>query len=100
MARIVSKQNLNTVLLTTTRKNNNYMLFDKFAYLVRAQRLINIKYEGLQVDHQGNVVYQPAVTVHDQLKMFESDKARLRRQLLETKSSFDQKLRTDSERKI
>ena len=31
-----SKENLNSVLLTTTRRKNNYELFDKFAYLTRA----------------------------------------------------------------
>ena len=32
MQRIVSKQNLNTVIETTLRKKNNNKLFDKFWY--------------------------------------------------------------------
>jgi len=45
--RKLSKENLNTVLETTTRKKNNYKLFDKFAYLTRARKFNSLEYEGL-----------------------------------------------------
>ena len=61
-----SKENLNTVILTTTRQKNNYELFDKFAYLTRAQRLQEMSYEGLLVDAFGLV--QPQHAEQQQLK--------------------------------
>lgn len=55
--RKLSKENLNTVLQTTTRKQN-FGLFDKFAYLTRAARLNATQYDGLLVDSQGLVQFQ------------------------------------------
>lgn len=55
--RKLSKQNLNTVLETTTRTKNNYKLFDKFAYLTRAKKFDRINYEGLQTDSMGLVCF-------------------------------------------
>jgi hypothetical protein len=55
--RKLSKENLNTVLETTTRVRNNYKLFDKFSYLTRGQRFQKLEFDGLQVDAQGLVVY-------------------------------------------
>ena len=71
--------NLNTVLETTTRKKNNYKLFDKFAYITRAERFKALPYEGLQVDRKGLVCFQ--IAEQQQLKMLEIDKAKLKREL-------------------
>ena len=53
--RILSKQNLNTVIETTLRKKNNNKLFDKFWYQTREQKFISEKYDGLFVDNINNV---------------------------------------------
>ena len=50
MPRIVSKQNLNTVIETTLRKKNNNKLFDKFWYQTREEKFLKLIYDGLHVD--------------------------------------------------
>lgn len=46
MQRILSKQNLNTVIETTLRKKNNNKLFDKFWYQTREEKIYQMNYEG------------------------------------------------------
>ena len=77
----MSKQNLNTVLETTTRVRNNYRLFDKFSYLTRGQRFQKLEFDGLQVYVHGLVVYQQALTEDKQLKMLELEKTKLRKEV-------------------
>ena len=55
ISRIVSKQNLNTVIETNTRKKNNNQLFDKFWYQTREKRAQSQNYDGLYVDSAGQV---------------------------------------------
>ena len=55
IARILSKQNLNTVIETTLRKKNNNKLFDKFWYQRREDKFRQQAYDGLFVDSLGNV---------------------------------------------
>ena len=55
MQRILSKQNLNTVIETTLRKKNNNKLFDKFWYQTREEKIYQMNYEGFQTDILGNV---------------------------------------------
>ena len=57
MARILSKQNLNTVIETTLRKKNNNKLFDKFWYQTREEKFLKLMYDGLYVDVLGHVAY-------------------------------------------
>ena len=55
ISRIISKENLNTVIKTNTRKKNNNQLFDKFWYQTREKRALSQNYEGLYVDSAGQV---------------------------------------------
>ena len=55
ISRIISKENLNTVIETNTRKKNNNQLFDKFWYQTREKRALSQNYEGLYVDSAGQV---------------------------------------------
>lgn len=49
MPRHISKRNLN-IVIETFQKKKNYALFDKFWYLKRSERFIDLNYEGLNVD--------------------------------------------------
>lgn len=57
MMRIVSKQNLNTVIETTLRKKNNNKMFDKFWYQTREEKFIKQPYDGLYVDQINMVAF-------------------------------------------
>ena len=49
MLRHISKRNLN-IVIETFQKKKNYALFDKFWYLKRSERFVELVYEGLNVD--------------------------------------------------
>ena len=53
ISRIISKENLNTVIETNTRKKNNNQLFDKFWYQTREKKSQSQIYDGLYVDSGG-----------------------------------------------
>lgn len=55
MRRILSKENLNTVIETTLRKKNNNKLFDKVWYQTREEKFLKLNYNGLVVDSIGTV---------------------------------------------
>ena len=73
MERKVCKDNLNKVLLTTTRLRSNNKLFDKFAYMTRGQRFLDMSYEGLSVDNLGIVAFQPFFSAKQQMMNLEID---------------------------
>lgn len=62
ISRIVSKQNLNTVIETTQRKKNRNKLFDRFWYQTREARFLNNPYDGLHVDMLNLVAYQENIS--------------------------------------
>ena len=55
ISRIVSKQNLNTVIETNNRKKNNNQLFDKFWYQTRELGAVQQAYDGFYIDKSGLV---------------------------------------------
>ena len=55
ITRIISKQNLNTVIVSNNRKRTNNVLFDKFWYQKREQHLNQADYNGFYIDNQGLV---------------------------------------------
>ena len=57
ISRKIAKENLNTVIETTSKKKNNNQLFDKFWYCTREGRLFQQKYEGLFVDKLDQVAF-------------------------------------------
>ena len=50
ISRIVSKQNLNTVIETNNRRKNTNQLFDKFWYKTREDSTKSLTYDGFYVD--------------------------------------------------
>ena len=64
--RHISKKNLNTVV-ETFQKKKNFALFDKFWYLKRAERFVQIDYTGPYVDHTENVCYTLHTSATNQL---------------------------------
>ena len=50
ISRIVSKQNLNTVIETNNRRKNTNQLFDKFWYKTREDSTKSLAYDGFYVD--------------------------------------------------
>ena len=74
--RMISKNNLNTVLEFSQKRRVNQMLFDKFSYITRASKFDALPYEGLQVNHLNHVIFQQSHHAHSNLKhLLSSNKA-------------------------